>query len=301
MSESIVKEESKEEQKNNNIDIDTNKKNNKKKEEVPDDQDLINEIKKVENPILKTKLLSLNKLNTDLIDTKQINYKPEYVILRNKYELKYFDVYQKIIDIAVGNNTSDDILFLTKEEMEKYNIKEKEEKEKEKEEKKPIESFFTKAIRNANFFSFNKKDSNILDYLVNIKFIPLENKVDFKVEYYFNKNPYMENEILTKTYYFNLKNERLMKCDYCEIKWADDESNPTKKIKKKVKSGRKNQTVVQDIDSFFNMFYKNKTNLLMDDSEARFLKEDFMPNLLEYYLNFPNYNIKDVKKDIKKK
>ena len=92
-----------------------------------------------------------------------------------------------------------------------------------------------------------------------------------------------------------------MKCDYCDIKWVDDESNPTKKIKKKVKSGRKNQTVVQDIDSFFNMFYKNKTNLLMDDSEARFLKEDFMPNLLEYYLNFPNDNIKDVRKDIKKK
>ena len=24
----------------------------------------------------------------------------------------------------------------------------------------------------------------------------------------------------------------------------------------------------------------------MDDAEARFLKEDFLPNLLEYYLNF---------------
>ena len=298
MSENIVKEETKEDKKNESENIDINKKTNKKKEEEPDDQDIIDEIKKVENPILKTKLLYLNKLNTDLIDTKQINYKPEYVILRNKYELKYFDIYQKIIDIAIGNNISDDSLSLTKEEMEKYNIIENEKKEgnEEKEEKKPIESFFTKAIRNAKFFSFNKKDSNILDYLVNIKFIPLENKVDFKVEYYFNKNPYMENEILTKTYYFNLKNERLMKCDYCDIKWVDIESNPTKRIKKKKKAGTKNQTVVQDIDSFFNMFYKNKTNLLMDDSEARFLKEDFLPNLLEYYLNFPRDDIEDVKK-----
>ena len=266
----------------------------KKKEELPDDQDLIDEIKKVKNPLLKTKLLFLNKLNTDLIDTKQINYKPEYVILRNKFELKYFEVYQKIIDIAVGNKLPEELILLTKEDKEKYNIKEDE-----KEEKKPIENFFTKAIRNAKFFPCNKKDSNILEYLMNIKFIPLENKVDFKVEYYFNKNPYMENEILTKTYYFNLKNERLMKTDFCDIKWTDDESNPTKKIKKKKKSGRKNQTIIQETDSFFNMFYPDKTNLLMDDAEARFLKEDFLPNLLEYYLNFMKYEAEDEKKNKK--
>ena len=271
-----LKQETKEKNKINNKDTKI-----KKKEELPDDQDLIDEIKKVKNPLLKTKLLFLNKLNTDLIDTKQINYKPEYVILRNKFELKYFEVYQKIIDIAVGNKLPEELILLTKEDKEKYNIKEDE-----KEEKKPIENFFTKAIRNAKFFPCNKKDSNILEYLMNIKFIPLENKVDFKVEYYFNKNPYMENELLTKTYYFNLKNERLMKTDFCDIKWTDDESNPTKKIKKKKKSGRKNQTIIQETDSFFNMFYPDKTNLLMDDAEARFLKEDFLPNLLEYYLNF---------------
>ena len=271
-----LKQETKEKNEINNKDTKI-----KKKEELPDDQDLIDEIKKVKNPLLKTKLLFLNKLNTDLIDTKQINYKPEYVILRNKFELKYFEVYQKIIDIAMGNKLPEELILLTKEDKEKYNIKEDE-----KEEKKPIENFFTKAIRNAKFFPCNKKDSNILEYLMNIKFIPLENKVDFKVEYYFNKNPYMENEILTKTYYFNLKNERLMKTDFCDIKWTDDESNPTKKIKKKKKPGRKNQTIIQETDSFFNMFYPDKTNLLMDDAEARFLKEDFLPNLLEYYLNF---------------
>ena len=285
MSDESKKEQIKELPKNDNIEKDKRK---KKKEEEPDDQDIIDEIKKEKNTILKTKLLYLNKLNTDLIDTKQINYKPEYVLLRNKYELKYFDVYQKVIDLAMG--LSDD-LTITKEEMEKYNIKEDE-----KEEKKPIEQFFTKAIKNAKFFTCNKKDSNVLDYLVNIKFVPLENKVDFRVEYYFNKNPYMENEILTKSYYFNLKNERLMKSDYCDIQWVDDNSNPTKKIVKKKKPGRKNQTIVQEIKSFFNMFNKNKTDLLTDDEEARFLKEDFLPNLLEYYLNFPKDDIENEKK-----
>ena len=286
MSEEVDKKE-KEDINNNNIDINNIK---TKKKEVPHDQDIIDVIKKVDNPILKTKLLYLNKFNTDLIDTKQINYKPEYVILRNKCELKYFDTYQKIIDIAVGNKLSDELVPLTKEEMEKYNIKEEE-----KEEKKPIENFFTKVIRNAKFFPFNKKDSSVLDYLTNIKIIPLENKVDFRVEYYFNKNPYMENEILTKTYYFNLQNERLMKSDFFEIKWIDDESNPTKKIKKKKKAGKKNQTIVQQADSFFNMFYETRTNLLMDDAEAKFLKEDFLPNMLEYYLNFPKEELENEK------
>ena len=278
--------------------IESNNKNNIKSEkkknniEKPDDQDLIDEIVKIDNSNLKAKLLCLNELNTNLIDTKQINYKPEYVDLRNKYELKYFDVYQKIIDIAVGNKSPDELISFTKEELEKYNINE------ESDDKKPIEKFFVKAIRNSNFFPCNKKDGNVLEYLINIKFIPLENKVDFRVEYYFNKNPYMENELLSKTYYFNLKNERLMKSDFCEIKWADKESDPTLKIKVKKKSGKKTQTSYQSTDSFFNMFYADKTNLLMDDAEARFLKEDFIPNILEYYLNFPDFTQKD-KKDKK--
>ena len=99
-------------------------KNKNSKEEKPDDQDLIDEIVKIDNSNLKAKLLCLNELNTNLIDTKQINYKPEYVDLRNKYELKYFDVYQKIIDIAVGNKSPDELISFTKEELEKYNINE---------------------------------------------------------------------------------------------------------------------------------------------------------------------------------
>ena len=269
-------------------------KNIKNKEEEPDDQDLIDEIKKVENSNLKFKLLSLNELNTNLINTKQKNYKPEFVLLRNKYELQYFDIYQKIIDIAIGNKLSDEIVSFSNEELEKYGINNQ------SEEKKPIEKFFMKAIKNTNFFPYNKKDGNILEYLINIKFIPLEIKVDFRVEYYFEKNPYMENELLTKTYYFNLKNEKLIKSDYCDIKWTDKDSDPTKKIKIKKKAGKKTQATFQDTKSFFNMFDAKKANLLIDDAEARFLKEDFLPNLLEYYLNFPDFSQKEEKNKNKK-
>ena len=282
----------------NNLDIlekkISQKNKNKNKEEEPDDQDLIDKIKIVENSNLKAKLLSLNELNTNLINTRQQNYKPEYVLLRNKYELQYFDIYQKIIDIAIGNKLSNELVSFSNEELEKYGINNQ------SEEKKSIDKFFLKTIKNSNFFPYNKKDGNILEYLTNIKFVPLENKVDFRVEYYFNKNPYMENELLTKTYYFNLKNEKLIKSDYCDIKWTDKDSDPTKKIKIKRKSGKKTQTTFQDTKSFFNMFDAKKTNLLMDDAEARFLKEDFLPNLLEYYLNFPEFTQKEGKEKNKK-
>jgi hypothetical protein len=33
----------------------------------------------------------------------------------------------------------------------------------------------------------------------------------------------------------------------------------------------------------------------MDDAEARFLKEDFLPNMLEYYLNFPKEELENEK------
>ena len=275
----------------NNLDILEKKisQKNKNKEEEPDDQDLIDKIKIVENSNLKAKLLSLNELNTNLINTRQQNYKPEYVLLRNKYELQYFDIYQKIIDIAIGNKLSNELVSFSNEELEKYGINNQ------SEEKKSIDKFFLKAIKNSNFFLYNKKDGNILEYLTNIKFVPLENKVDFRVEYYFDKNPFMENELLTKTYYFNLKNERLIKSDFCEIKWKDKDSDPTKKLKIKKKSGKKTQTSLENTESFFNMFYADRTNLLMDDAEARFLKEDFMPNLLEYYLNFPEFTKKEDK------
>ena len=144
-----------EDEKKEKINIESNSVNDKTSEkkknheEKPDDQDLIDEIVKIDNSNLKAKLLCLNELNTNLIDTKQINYKPEYVILRNKYELKYFDVYQKIIDIAVGNQSSDELISFSKEELEKYNINEQ------IDEKKPIEKFFVRAIRNSNFFPRN--------------------------------------------------------------------------------------------------------------------------------------------------
>ena len=54
MSDEIAKEQNDEQDKKNNID---NKNKTKKKKEEADDQDLINEIVKEKNPILKTKLL----------------------------------------------------------------------------------------------------------------------------------------------------------------------------------------------------------------------------------------------------
>ena len=119
--------------------------------------------------------------------------------------------------------------------------------------------------------------------------IPLENKIDFQVNYIFKENDFMENLILSKKYYYNILNEKLIKVEGCDINWKSEEKNPkikkTVKIVKKKKSKEK-QIITKEIDSFFDIFSeKIKDNLPNEDQQARFLKEDFLPNSLEYYLN----------------
>ncbi len=58
-------------------------------------------------------------------------------------------------------------------------------------------------------------------------------------------------------------------------------------------------TVISNTDSFFNMFYKEKSSLIKDDQEARFLKEDYLPNILEYYLNYVPNEVKNERKNNK--
>ena len=43
---------------------------------------------------------------------------------------------------------------------------------------------------------------------------------------------------------------------------------------------------------FFDMFNKNNINNELDENEANFIKNDFLPRILEYYLNLVQYKKK---------
>ncbi len=277
--------ENKEENKiENKIENKEEKKDDNKEEnkiDLPDDQDIIDAIKKIDNKNLYPSLLQLNNYNNELIEKEHNLYRKDFISLRNKYELKYFDIYSQIKDIIFSET---EIPEISKEDYENYNINEEDSKK-----NKEIPFFWRTVIQNCKCYICNEKDVPILDNLIDIIIIPLENKIDFQVNYIFKPNDYMENTILTKKYFYNILNEKLINVEGSEIIWKDEDKNPTIKTTVKIikkKKTKEKQIITKEIESFFDIFSKKiKDNLPNEEQQAKFIKEDFLPNSLEYYLN----------------
>ena len=137
----------------------------------------------------------------------------------------------------------------------------------------------------------------ILNYLEDVIFIPLEYP-NYRIEFHFKENEYTKQKILTKEYYYsNVKKEKLIRSLGCEIEWEEDDKNPTLKVSKKKlkeienmkkiknKKNKKEESKYVNCHSFFNMFDIDKCTIEKDFIEANFICDDFLPNILEYYLN----------------
>ena len=79
---------------------------------------------------------------------------------------------------------------------------------------------------------------------------------------------------------------KLLLKESSQIKWKSDEKNPTIKIiiKRKKKS---KEIITKEVDSFFNIFKTEDKEEKLDKElvEANFFRNDFLENMLEYYLN----------------
>ena len=208
------------------------------------------------------------------------NYKDEKVkieLQENKNFLDYLNKIRDLINTSLNINSS-----LDDNDIKKYSLKN------ENKDFSPIKNFWSTALINATFFELNPKDKLVLEYLNDICFIPLDYP-SFKIEFRFAPNDYMKETSLVKTYYF-IENEKdeLEKVEGCKINWIDDEKNPTIKVTTKIKKkGKTKETVStkKKIDSFFNIFETQDTNLNKELVEAQFFRNDFLQNMLEYYLN----------------
>ena len=161
----------------------------------------------------------------------------------------------------------------------------------------PIKNFWKIALINSQFFYISKRDVAILNYLEDVIFIPLEYP-NYRIEFHFKENEYTKQKILTKEYYYsNVKKEKLIRSLGCEIEWEEDDKNPTLKVSKKKlkeienmkkiknKKNKKEESKYVNCHSFFNMFDIDKCTIEKDFIEANFICDDFLPNILEYYLN----------------
>ena len=280
-----IKENEKEEK-------ETKNEEEKKDENENDDEDkkkLIKSINELKSESIKARALFLYDINEDMKSQYLDTYKSEKLSIELKELDNFLNYYNKIREIINSSTEEKEkiLSLIEQENKEKYSIVEKEEeKEKEKEEFTPIKNFWSISLINAKFFELSEKDKKVLENLIDIKFIPLEYP-SFKIEFIFKENEYLEENTIYKIYHFQ-KNEKddIEKTESSQIKWKSDEKNPTIKIiiKRKKKS---KEIITKEVDSFFNIFKTEDKEEKLDKElvEANFFRNDFLENMLEYYLN----------------
>ena len=245
--------------------------------------DIKNKINKIPSSSLKAKLIELNSITNILLYDKEDKFHNEYKQIRGNYEINSFNIYNKISDIIQGKLDPDKIL--TEEDYNKYSINKDSEKSEINLNYKEIKDFWLTALKNCDYFNINKNEEKILHFLKDIKIELHENKIDLTFIYFFEQNEFFKNNIIKKHYFYNSSNEKLEKSEFDEIIWNQNYQNINSK------EGRK-----ENKKSFFDMFNKNETTKELDENEANFLKNDFFPGVLEYYLNLVGHKKKQ--KDI---
>ena len=232
---------------------------------------------------VKSKLILLSNVHSDYLKIKEDQYGIEYDTIRDIYDKKNQEIYDKIETIVTTKEKEQ--IEITQEEIEKYGITDDDSEVKE------IVDYWEKEIINSRYFAITDKDKVILKYLNKIKMekFPKNNTNninDFRVDFYFKENEFFSNDILSKTYIYN-KDATLKKAEGTKINWKSPEKNTTiEKVRKKTRKGKRvfNEEKEKFVDSFFAIFEQvDDMNILTD--EVGFFKEDLFLNQLEYYLD----------------
>ncbi|XP_021727926.1 nucleosome assembly protein 1;3-like [Chenopodium quinoa] len=137
-------------------------------------------------------------------------------------------------------------------------------------EEKGVPNFWVTAMKTNEVLaeSIQERDEEALKYLKDIKWSRVELPKDdvqkgeaskgFKLEFFFDPNPFFTNSVLTKTYYMIDEDEPILeKAIGTEIEWCPGKCLTQKVLKKKPKKGSKNSkpiTKTEAVDSFFNFF-----------------------------------------------
>ncbi|CAI0387298.1 unnamed protein product [Linum tenue] len=129
-----------------------------------------------------------------------------------------------------------------------------------KNEVKGVPDFWLLAMKNNEVLTeeITERDEGALKYLKDIKWCRVEEPKGFKLEFFFDTNPYFKNSVLTKTYHMIDEDEPILeKAIGTEIEWYPGKCLTQKLLKKKPKKGSKSAkpiTKTEDCESFFNFF-----------------------------------------------
>ncbi|KAL2977851.1 hypothetical protein AAZX31_13G088600 [Glycine max] len=234
---------------------------------------------------LKSKIQSLAGQHSDILESLSPNVRKRVEVLREiqgqhdeleakffeeraaleaKYQKLYQPLYTKRYEIVNGAT-----------EVEEGAVKETTPDGEEDQEfacvEKGVPAFWLTAMKNNEVLAeeISERDEGALKYLKDIKWSRIENPKGFKLEFFFDTNPYFINSVLTKTYHMIDEDEPILeKAIGTEIQWHPGKCLTQKILKKKPKKGSKNAkpiTKTENCESFFNFF--NPPQVPEDDED----------------------------------
>ncbi|XP_008805780.2 nucleosome assembly protein 1;1-like [Phoenix dactylifera] len=221
---------------------------------------------------LKNKLQSLTGKRSDVLETLSPKVRKRVEVLReiqgqhDELEAKFFEEraaleakYQKLYEPLYSKryeivNGLAEVEGVTNEHVEENPSEDKASEE------KGVPNFWLAAMKTNEVLAeeIQERDEGALKYLKDIKWSRIDNPKGFKLEFFFDPNPYFKNSILSKTYHMIDEEDPILeKAIGTQIEWLPGMCLTQKLMKKKPKKGSKNAkpiTKTEDCESFFNFF-----------------------------------------------
>ncbi|CAA7408786.1 unnamed protein product [Spirodela intermedia] len=183
-------------------------------------------------------------------DELEAKFFEERAALEAKYQKFYEPLYTKRYEIVNGVVEVDGLLSGAADTTE----------EGKETDEKGVPGFWLTAMKTNEVLSeeIKERDEDALKYLKDIKWCRIDSPKGFKLEFFFDTNPYFKNTILTKIYHMIDEDEPILeKAIGTDIEWYPGKCLTQKILKKKPKKGSKNAkpiTKTEICDSFFNFF-----------------------------------------------
>ncbi|PSR96915.1 Nucleosome assembly protein like [Actinidia chinensis var. chinensis] len=200
-------------------------------------------------PKVRKRVEALRELQSQH-DELEAKFFEERAALEAKYQKLYEPHYSKRYEIVNGVVEVEGVTTDATLDQEKDN----------ETQEKGIPSFWVTAMKTNEVLAeeISERDEEALKYLKDIKWYRIDNPKGFKLEFFFDTNPFFKNTVLTKTYHMIDDDEPILeKAIGTEIEWYPGKCLTQKILKKKPKKGSKNAkpiTKTEDCESFFNFF-----------------------------------------------
>lgn len=208
-------------------------------------------------------------------DELEAKFFEERAALEAKYQKLYQPLYTKRYDIVNGVVEVEGVT----------NEAAKEQEEAKADEEKGVPNFWLAAMKNNEVLAeeISERDEGALKYIKDIKWCRIDDPKGFKLEFFFDTNPYFKNSVLTKIYHMIDEDEPILeKAIGTEIEWYPGKCLTQKLLKKKPKKGSKNAkpiTKTENCESFFNFF--NPPQVPDDDEDIDEETAEELQNLME--------------------